>query len=183
MLNACRGIYPPGTSGTDSLRRPPVPPPYLHPLVLLGLRTGLKLDHLIGLEWAQVDLERSLILIGAEATWSGQALEVSLDADAKTTLLELLRQAQEAPVMPRRILEAVGLPVWKDRPDDFAVLHAFLRILKTALVEECDFDVVRLSYARRCAEQGLPLLHPARQGDWEDATLVQEVYRRVAGDA
>ena len=183
VLDACQGNYPPGTPDADSLRRPPVPPPYMHALVLLGLRTGLKLSHLLGLEWRQVDLQKACLHISAQDTWNGKDLEVVLDSESKTALLDLLRLAQQVAVLPCRVFEAVGMPVWKDRPDDFSVLHALTRILKTALVEGTDFEVVRLTYARRCAESNLPLLHPVRQGDWEDATSVREVYRLSAGAA
>lgn len=183
LLAACRGQYPAGTPGRDSLRRPPAAPAYMYPLVLTGLRTGLKLSHLLGLEWTQVDLEAGQISIPACFTWNHRDLVVPLDHEVREALKTLRDLAEKLPLLPRKVFESGGLPLWKDRPDDFAIHHALSRLVKAAYITPGDFDAIRLTHARRCAEAAIPLQQPVRLGDWEDATPVQAVYEKVAAHA
>ncbi len=188
LLDACRGIFPQENVLEPRPRKLLLTSPYLYPLVLVGLRSGLRLGHIINLEWRHVDLTAGRIVIPAREVKNGCEIDVPIDADMRAALKDMLRLAQTAPVMPRRVFDAAGLPLWKDRPDEHAVLHAFRRARKHARIPEGDFNSLRLSFAQNCARARVPMSHPLRVSDWDDPALVKKVYQEngcetaVAGD-
>lgn len=58
----------------------------LHPAVVLALHTGLRRGELLGLRWAQVDLERRQVTVGTSKTAAGAGRVVPLNATALETL-------------------------------------------------------------------------------------------------
>jgi integrase len=191
LLDACRGIFRLNESALDedpssdprelggAMRKPPIAPPYLYPLVLFGLRSGLRLGHLLNLEWRHVDLKTARISIPACEVKNGSPIEVVIDGDMRAAFTDLLRFAHKQPALPRRVFDGAGLPLWRDRPDEHAVLHVFRRVRKHAGIPEGDFNSLRLTFARNCACAGVPIAHPLNVGDWDDSKLVLEVYDQV----
>lgn len=65
------------------------PAPYLYPLVVLALRTGLRLGELLALRWCDADTERRQLTVrttDGALTKSGRSRVVGLDADALSAL-------------------------------------------------------------------------------------------------
>ncbi len=52
------------------------PPPWLHPFVLIELRTALRLETLLRLQWRHVNLEKRTIHFSAEQTKNKAALSI-----------------------------------------------------------------------------------------------------------
>ncbi len=157
----------------DACRQPPA---YLRPLVLMGLRTGLRLGHLLNLQWRHVDLTRGRIQIPAEEVAAGCVLDLSIDIDTRGVLEQLLQMACKSGTPQRRVFDAVGLPLWNGRPEHHAVLAAFRTARRRAGLPEGNFDSLRLSFARNCAKACVPISYPLRIGDWDEPALVQKVY-------
>lgn len=179
LLDVCRGEFPPGAQVLDAIRRPVMPPPYMHALVLVCLRTGLRINHLLALEWGQVDLARGTLTVPAQQTLNRRDIVVRLDDDSKQAIASILRKAKDSVVLPRRVFEAAGLPLWNGRPDELTVSNALSRLERVAQLPEGGFDALRLTHARRAASGGVPLAKSIEAGDWEDGTAVQRVYASV----
>lgn len=139
---------------------------YLHDLVLTGLRTGLRLGDLILLQWRHVDLRRQRIVIPRSEVPSAHGVDVALSADV-AELFRALASAHEDIEPTGRVFEAAGLPLWRGRPDEGAVLMAFRRARRKAGIVEGDFNSLRLTYLRNCARAGIPMEHAALSCDWE----------------
>jgi len=180
LLEACRArpaaTEPPGSGS-------PSPPPYLHPLVLLGLRTGLRLGHLLHLEWRHVDLQAGRILIPAGETKSGREIDLPLDRDCRALLTQLAQRAQSHPAVPRRVLDVDGLPLWQGEPDEHAAIQAFRRAGRQAAIPDADFGSVRFTFVYNCAHAGVPMSHVLRVGEWDDPTLLERIYEETAAEA
>ncbi|MBI4602460.1 MAG: site-specific integrase [Planctomycetes bacterium] len=153
-----------------------VPPLYLHPLVLMGLRCGLRLGHVLHLEWRHVDHEARRIRVPACEVKGGRDIDLPVDADVHAALSTLRRRGAALSPAPVRVLDPVGLPLWKGAPDEHAVLHAFRLARKQARIPEGDFNSLRLTFARNCARAGVPMSYVLRVSDWDDPSAVQEVY-------
>ncbi len=156
-------------------------PGYLRPLVLLGLRTGLRLGHLLNLEWRHVDLTQGRIVIPPDEVASGGIIAISMDIDTRGVLVQLIQKACLTGSLPRRVFDVAGLPIWNGRPEHHAVLSAFRTARRRAGIPEGDFDSLRLTFARNCAKACVPISYPLRIGDWDDPTLVQKVYEEHSG--
>jgi len=154
-------------------------PPYLYPLVLLGMRTGLRLGHLLHLQWRHVDLVAGRLTVHAHEVMNGFEIDVPLDGDCCQALEELLGRAQTRLVLPRRVFDLANLPLWKERPEERAVLQAFRQARKRAEIREGDFSSVRLTFVGNCARAGVPISYPLRVGDWADPEILKKVYQEL----
>lgn len=164
----------------EAARRSPAA--YLHPLILIALRTGLRFGHVLYLEWRHVDFRTRRITIPASEVKHGQELAVPLDSDVFCELEALAIKARGAsPVIAPRVLAAAGLPLWQGRPDVQAVLCAFRAVRKLSGIPEGDFNSLRLTFARNCASAGVPKEYPALVSDWDDKSLLEKVYAEVGG--
>jgi integrase len=72
----------------------------LHPLVLLGVETGMRCGELLGLEWARIDLSRGVITLASRNTKSKRSRVIPM----RQAVYDLLaaRQDRQGYVFPRR---------------------------------------------------------------------------------
>jgi integrase len=174
LLEVCRwpwarhGVSAPGSVNA---------PLYLYPLTLISLRTGLRLGHVLNLEWRHVDLVARRIHIPAREVHNGRDIEVAMDADVYMVLRVLSDRARATRQSSQRVLEIVGLPLWKGRADEHAALHAFRLARRTARIPDGDFNSLQLTFASNCARAGVPLEYTLGVSDWDDPSLIETVYR------
>lgn len=196
LLDACRGRFtvvprqaarahrsrPPRrarTTGTPQPLAAQTVPEYLHPLVFLGLRTGLRQDALLGLEWSHIHLyRRRLLILPRPGSHShGRPTDVPVSKDVLALLMNLYRHARRLQPVPPRVLDAVGLPLWNDEPHVREVLLAFRTVRRRAAVPEGDFHSLRLTFLWNCACAGIPRVAAARLCDWHEGDdLLDAVY-------
>lgn len=156
-------------------------PAYLHPLILLAIRTGLRLGHLLNLEWRHIDLVVGRILIPAEEVASGRPIVISLDLDGRGALAQILDRALAGGTRSSRIFDPVGLPLWNGKPDLHSVRSAFRQARRRSGIPEGEIDSLRLTFARNCAKACVPVTYPVMVGDWEDDAEVKKIYEAVQG--
>jgi len=178
LLEACRS--PKDHGSLAFAKESGASPPYLYPLVLLGLRTGIHLENLIDLEWRQVDLLRARARLPSpkgSPRIPDVPLDVPLDKEVRAELGRILRKAKKLPSVPYRVFDAVALPLFKGAPDKHEVIRAFKRARQKAGIFPGDFQSLRLSFARNCACAAVPISFAARPFDQEeDLSLVREIY-------
>jgi integrase len=174
LLDACRGSLasPPGRAGEATEPSPP----YLYPLVLLGLRTGLHMGGILNLEWRHVDLGKERVVIPAHETRTGRPIDAPLHRDASAVLTALARKARDLSGSSRRVFEVVRIPIANGRPDEHKALAAFRKARRLAAIPEGDFGALRRSFIRNCASAGVPMEDAARMCDWDEPELLLETY-------
>lgn len=60
---------------------------YLAPMVLLAINTGMRRGELLGLRWAEVNLDRKLLTVAAANAKSRRARHIPLNSEATSTLM------------------------------------------------------------------------------------------------
>jgi integrase len=174
LLDACRS--PRFLDGGAGALAPAAAPPFLHPLVLLVLRTGLPVEAILGLEWHHVDLERERIVIPAHQAPGGRPIDAAIGHDVRRLLTALGRRAMRSRPPPRRVLQAVGLHTVDGRPDSERALAALRRAGRLAGVPARDFHWLRMTFLRNCASAGVPAEHAALLSSWDDRRALLEIY-------
>ncbi|MGQ9591154.1 MAG: site-specific integrase [Planctomycetota bacterium] len=171
LLDACQGRLreAPG-AGADAAERSartraPQVPRYLHPLVLLGLRTGLGLEDLLRLRWRHVFLDARRIRLPAAERAVPRDLEIFLDGEL-TAILEAVLQASAEGFSPEKfLLESLDLPLWREKPDSREILCAFRAVRRRAGVRDGDFASLRATFVANCVRAGVPAEEAARLCD------------------
>lgn len=172
LLAACLRLPTPAENAEPQC----LPPRYLYPLVLTALRTGLRLGHLLNLEWRHVDMRQGLIKIPANETSTGREIQTTLDRELQLSFREILHLACKSAYKSPRVFDAINLPNWKGRPDHHTVLSAFRLARQRAGITNGGFDSLRLTFAHNCAVACIPIGYPLRVGDWDESALVEQVY-------
>jgi integrase len=158
-------------------QQPFTPPAWLHPLVLLGLRTGLRLSTIAGLERRHVNLEKGTLTIPGAETKNRRDLVVPLNEDAKRTLRDLLAKA---PVQgpQTQVFAGVGVPT---RPQ---VSRSFKAAAKRAKIAPTPhFHDLRKTAATRLLEAGVDVKTVMMLGSWKDPGTLLKVYAAPTADA
>jgi integrase len=151
------------------------PPAWLAPLVILALRTALRMGNLLRLDWRHVDLKKQSIRIPAEEMKNKTDLEIPLHPEAQVLLAEL-----KAKAVNLRVLEASGSPV----PDRVAVGRAFRRAVKRAkLNPPITFHGLRKVAATRMLQGGADLKTVMAIGGWNDPGTLLRLYAAATEDA
>jgi integrase len=176
LLDTCRGFPSRPGGGPPPREVAEAPPPYLYPLVLLGLRTGLHMGGLLDLEWRHVDFARERIVVPARETRTGRPIDAPLHRDAAAALAALSRKARGSGTPARRVFAAAGIPLANGRPDEHGVMSAFRRALRLAGIPEGDFGSLRRSFVLNCASAGVPMEDAARMCGWDEPGLLLETY-------
>ena len=172
LLEVCKGSRQAGHA---------FPPPYLHSLVLLALRTGLRLGDLLSLEWRHWDPVLRRIRIPGSEVPTGRDIDVPLAKDSCQELEDIERMSSRWLAVPRRILGAVGLPISEGQPDEHAVLLALAKARRRAGIREGDFLSLRLTYLRNCAMAGVSLAFAVKACDWDgDWSVPVKLFERHA---
>jgi integrase len=153
-------------------------PAYLFPMVLLGLRTGLRLGSLIHLTWDQVRFERSALVIAAADTRWGKPLEIALDDECLGVLREIVERARRRCPMPRRVFDALDLPYVNGVPDDRVIQGHLRAACQRAGVREAEFNSLRHTFAASCARRGMPLEKLETLVDWDDQDAVARIHEK-----
>jgi integrase len=174
FLEACRRRR--STPGQGLL----LPPKYLYPLTLLGLRTGLQLASLLNLEWRHVDLVGGRLVIPSVEVHAAGAIKIPLSIDALQVLKDLRAKVDAMTRPPQKVLAVLRPPVRGKRFDSRQALIDFRYARKRAGVPDGDFYSLRLSFARNCAEEGVPIKAADRMVDWEDLDELMEIYGQFA---
>jgi integrase len=131
------------------------------------LRTGLRLEDLLSLQWRHVHLQSQRIHIPAAESSGSREIEVTFDREVLRLLVKALRLAWDLPSMPRRVLDSVGLPLWKGRPAEREIRRLFQVVQRKAGIRRGDFDSLRLTFLRNCAKAGVPPADAERMCDWD----------------
>lgn len=122
--------------------------PRLYVLVLMALTTGARKGELLGLRWADVDLERGLATV--PTTKNGDAKVLPLTS----AVVEELRNFAEEPT--RFVFRAP-----RAKESTFAFEPRYIEALKLAGIRGCTFHTLRHSCASRLAKNGATLLEIA----------------------
>lgn len=96
-------------------------PPYLKPIVVTAVYTGLRKSDVLSLKWKDIDLERGLIRLTEQKT--GKTRNIILNSDMRTLL-------QSLPVKGEYVFPGKGGKPFKD------IKRSFQRALKEAGIEQ-----------------------------------------------
>ena len=114
---------------------------HVTPVVLLAMNTGLRRGELLSLQWADVDLEASMLTIRAEAAKNGRQRHMPLNNESLAVLLQWHKQASRA----GRVFEV------KD------IKTAWAGVLATANITAFRFHDLRHHFASKLVRVGVDL--------------------------
>ncbi|MBI4604678.1 MAG: tyrosine-type recombinase/integrase [Planctomycetes bacterium] len=142
------------------------PPPWLHPLVFLGLRTGLRYGNLEALEWSWVDLEERVIRIPAARMKAREAHGFPIDTEVAGLLRDLRRGVESLRVL--------------SLPDRANVRKVFQAAIERAGIRRCRFHDLRATFITRCRQAGIDVEVTAKLAAHRDVKTTLKFYRRVS---
>lgn len=117
--------------------------PFLRPIVITALNSGLRRGEIFGLKWEHVDLKHGFILL--DKTKNGDRREIPINGTLRATLQGITRRIDIPYVFYN--------PETEDRYVD--IKRAFAKALKKAEVEfctKCEFQIARLAATQRYIE-------------------------------
>ncbi len=156
--------------------------PYLYPLVLLGLRTGMRLGSLLYLEWRHVHLDRRCIEIpGPEARW-GHDFQVELDDECVALLTDIARHCEAGGDVSQRVFECLAVPMADGVPDVDVVQIHLRAACRRSGIREGEFNSLRVSFAYNCVRSGLHWTEALKRVDWDGPDLLIRVHERWSPD-
>ena len=155
-------------------------PPYLYPLTLIGLQTGLRVGNLLNLEWRHVNFSTMRLVVPPSEVRTGNAFDAPLSIDALGVLHEMILRAKEMDNLPSRVFDLLGLPLKDGLPDARRVFCDFRHVRRRARVRAGDIHSLRLTFVRNCAHAGVPVEAAAKMADWSDVERLSQIYRRLA---
>jgi integrase len=136
-------------------------PPHLAEMAQFALATGLRRANITGLEWSQVDLDRSLAWIHPDQAKGRKAISVPLNKDA---IEVLMRQQGNHPI---RVFTYRGKPVFQ------LATHSWQKALKRAGIEDFRFHDLRHTWASWHVQAGTSLYEVQEMGAWQSAEMVR----------
>lgn len=141
-------------------------PARYHPIVRIGLLTGLRASNLLGLRWRDVDLEAKVYMVPLSK--SGEALRLPMHSQVQEILKGLPRNGADV------FAETDGKP-----PRDFT--HTFTKAARSAGIQDLHFHDLRHTWASRMAMAGVDLLTIKELGGWKTIQMVQR-YAHLSPD-
>lgn len=136
-------------------------PPHLAEMARFALATGLRRANITGLEWSQVDLDRSLAWVHPDQAKGRKAIAVPLNQDA-IKVLERQRGKHAT-----RVFTYKGKPVFQ------LATHAWQKALKRAGIEDFRFHDLRHTWASWHVQAGTSLYAVQEMGGWQSAEMVR----------
>jgi integrase len=155
-------------------------PPYVFPIVFLGLRTGLRLGSLIYLKWDNVKLGDQTLRFGGQESRFSEPFEVALDSECVDVLRQLDVHARKDSHPPRRVFDSLALPYLFGAPDYREVQAQFRAACNRAEIREAEFNSLRHSFAFNCARSGMSLMEAKSAVDWDDDELLVRMYDKFS---
>ena len=131
-------------------------PAHYRPAIRFALLTGLRKSNAMELDWADVDLDRGMVIVNAEDAKAGQRILVPLNAQARELLAQIPHRTGRVFDCPVRVSPSV----WKSAT-------------KQAGVEGFRFHDLRHTWASWHAMAGTPLSVLQELGGWHSAAMVQ----------
>jgi len=113
---------------------------HLMPLALLALNTGLRRGELLGLTWADIDLDGKRLTVRAATAKSGKTRHVPLNSEALAVLEQWKRQHPDG-------------RLFTSKPST----HTWPRLMETAGIENFRFHDLRHTFASRLVMKGVDL--------------------------
>ncbi|MBI4603650.1 MAG: tyrosine-type recombinase/integrase [Planctomycetes bacterium] len=130
-----------------------VPPPHLHPIVLVALKSGLRRRTILSLRWRDLDLERGQWNIPGELVKTSEPYTQPMAASVSEALGEWQRTQLErvGPESVRHDAAVFGLGPGS------SLKKAFARAVRRAGLEGLTFHDLRRVFLNRLRERGVPL--------------------------
>jgi integrase len=138
-------------------------------VVVFALATGLRQSNVVGLSWAQVNLDSGHAWIGAQQSKNRNAIAVPLNATAQDVLRRQLGKHME------RVFTYAG------RPIAWANTKAWRNALTRAGIENFRWHDLRHTWASWHRQSGTPTHELQRLGGWKSSVMVER-YAHLAGD-
>ena len=131
-------------------------PAHYQPAIRFALLTGLRKSNAMNLDWADVNLDRGMVVVDADDAKAGERILVPLNGQARQMLAELPHRTGRVFQCPARVSPSV----WKSAT-------------KQAGVEGFRFHDLRHTWASWHAMAGTPLSVLQELGGWHSAAMVQ----------
>ena len=142
--------------------------PWLHPLLVIGLRTGLRLGNLLYLEWRHVSFGERRISIPGGETCTGQRIEVEIDELCLELLEMIWEHALDRGADSPRVFDALDLPCDDEGVPEVQVVQVHLRAAcLRAHVREGEFECARFGFAYRLIREGIAWEDLLDRSDWD----------------
>jgi integrase len=149
--------------------------PYLAPLIVLALNTGMRRGELLGLEWSRVDLRNDIVYLEATHTKAAKRRSVPLNRQARETLVSLLRyRSTHRTDCPWVIFRA-------NRKRIHSVATGFRNACDRAGIEDFRFHDLRHTCAAWLVQAGVPL-RQVRDVLGHSTVTMTERYAQLAPD-
>ena len=137
-------------------------PKHLQQIARFGLATGLRMSNIVGLEWSQIDIVRSMAWVHPDQAKARKAISVPLNDDACLILREQMGQHLT------HVFSYLGKPVLR------ANQRAWREAVKRAGIEDFTFHCLRHTWASRLIQSGAPLHALMEMGGWSDVDMVRK---------
>ena len=137
-------------------------PPHLKVIVQFGLATGLRMSNIIGLEWSQVDVRRSVAWIHPDQAKARKAIPVPLNTDAMALIRSQIGK------------HMTHVFVYNGKPIIRANQRAWRQAVARAGIRDFTFHCLRHTWASRLMQSGVPLHALMEMGGWTDVDMVRK---------
>ncbi len=126
--------------------------PYLKPIVITALNTGMRKSEILNLKWERVDLRHGFILLGND-TKNGERREIPLNDSMRATLQRLTRRLDIPYVFCN---PATGKPYTKD------LKRSFHTAMRRAGIKDFRFHDLRHTFASHLVMAGVDITTVSR---------------------
>lgn len=144
-------------------------PAHLADMAAFSLATGLRRANVTGLQWQQIDVQRSVAWIHPDQAKARKAIAVPLNAEA----LEILRQ--------RHGKHSTHVFTFKGNPITQVSTKSWYAALERAGISDFRWHDLRHTWASWHVQNGTPLFALQELGGWESAEMVRR-YAHLAAD-
>lgn len=144
-------------------------PPHLADMAAFSLATGVRKSNVTGLQWSQVDMQRSMAWIHPDQSKNRKAIAVPLNDDAMRVLaLQVGRHPTHVFARKGETIAQVNTAAWK-------------KALKRAEIENFRWHDLRHTWASWHVQNGTPLNVLQELGGWESEQMVRRYAHFSAG--